>query len=129
MFYNCSNLKTIYCGSKWNTNLVTNSTNMFGGCTSLVGGKGTTYNAAHVDKAYAHADGGTNNPGYLTLSGASLLGDVNGDGNVNSADVQKVYQLMAQNADGNNHPEADVNGDGKVNSADIQKIYAIMASI
>ena len=53
-------------------------------------------------------------------------GDVNGDGNVNSADVQKVYALMA---DGPyvDHPEGDVNGDGYVNSADVQKIYSIMA--
>ena len=54
-------------------------------------------------------------------------GDVNRDGNINSADVQKTYQLMAQGATGANHPEADVNGDGNVNSADIQKIYGIMA--
>ena len=53
-------------------------------------------------------------------------GDVNGDGNVNSADVQKVYALMA---DGSyvDHPEGDVNGDGYVNSADVQKTYSIMA--
>ena len=54
-------------------------------------------------------------------------GDVNRDGNINSADVQKTYQLMAQGATGANHPEADINGDGNVNSADIQKIYGIMA--
>ena len=60
--------------------------------------------------------------------GSDQIGDVNADGNVNSADVQKVYALMAQGATGVNHPEADVNGDGNVNSADIQKIYAIMAN-
>jgi len=70
-------------------------------------------------------DGGSDNPGYFTQK---QMGDVNGDSNVNSADVQKVYALMAQGADGNNHPEADVNGDGNVNSADIQKIYSIMAT-
>jgi surface protein len=31
-----------------------------------VGGKGTTFDANHVDKAYAHIDGGSSNPGYLT---------------------------------------------------------------
>ena len=127
MFLGNGLLTTIYCGSDWTTDKVTNSQSMFEDCTNLVGGKGTKYDAAHTDKEYAHADGGTSNPGYLTLKGGPLLGDVNGDGNVNSADVQKVYQLMAQGATGVNHPEADVNGDGNVNSADIQKIYSIMA--
>ena len=40
---------------------------MFKGCTSLVGGMGTTYDASHVDAAYAHFDGGASNPGYLTV--------------------------------------------------------------
>ena len=42
------------------------STMMFDNCTSLVGGSGTTYNGANVDKTYAHIDGGTSNPGYFT---------------------------------------------------------------
>ena len=64
----------------------------------------------------------------ITPKATQKLGDVNGDGNVNSADVQKVYALMAQGATGATNPEADVNGDGNVNSADIQKIYSIMAT-
>ena len=63
----------------------------------------------------------------MLYEGSDVNGDVNGDGNVNSADVQKIYALMAQGATGTNHPEADVNNDGKVNSADIQKVYSIMA--
>jgi hypothetical protein len=55
------------------------------------------------------------------------LGDVNDDKNVNSADIQKVYALMAQGATGETNPEADINKDGRINSGDIQKIYAIMA--
>ena len=35
--------------------------------TSLVGGNGTIYDANHIDKTYARVDGGTDNPGYLTL--------------------------------------------------------------
>ena len=58
----------------------------------------------------------------------NILGDVNKDGNVNSADVQKTYSLMAQGANGETNPEADINNDGFVNSADIQKIYGIMAT-
>ena len=66
MFYNCSNLTTIYAGSGWSTAAVTYSSDMFKNCTKIKGGKGTTYNASHIDKAYAHIDGGTSNPGYLT---------------------------------------------------------------
>ena len=66
MFNGCSDLTTIYAGSDWTTNAVTTSTGMFENCTSLVGGMGTTYDANHVDAAYAHIDGGPANPGYLS---------------------------------------------------------------
>ena len=35
-------------------------------CTKLVGGAGTKYDENHIDHTYAHIDGGTSNPGYLT---------------------------------------------------------------
>ncbi len=41
---------------------------MFNGCTSLVGGNGTTYDPDHVGSSYAKIDGGESNPGYFTLS-------------------------------------------------------------
>ena len=44
---------------------------MFRDCANLVGGAGTTYDANHVDYTYAHIDGGTSNPGYLTDKNAS----------------------------------------------------------
>jgi len=66
MFDGCSNLKTIYVSSEWNTGKVSSGENMFRNCTSLVGGKGTTYDANHVDYTYAHIDGGSSNPGYFT---------------------------------------------------------------
>ena len=66
MFHDCSQLQTIYVGDGWSTTDVTNSSNMFKNCTSLVGGMGTTYDASHIDKAYAHIDGGPSNPGYFT---------------------------------------------------------------
>jgi len=69
MFFLCGNLQTITVGSDWSTAAVTSSTNMFGSCPSLVGGQGTTYDANHVDVAYAHIDGGTSNPGYFTATG------------------------------------------------------------
>ena len=66
MFYNSTNLKTIYVSDKFKTDRVTSSTNMFSGCTSLVGGAGTKYNSSYIDKTYARIDGGTSNPGYFT---------------------------------------------------------------
>lgn len=66
MFDGCSKLTTIYAGSGWNTDKVTSSNDMFTDATSLVGGAGTKFSSSHIDKAYAHIDGGTSNPGYFT---------------------------------------------------------------
>ena len=66
MFYNSTNLKTIYVSDKFKTDRVTSSTNMFSGCTSLVGGAGTKYDSTKTDKTYARIDGGTSSPGYFT---------------------------------------------------------------
>ena len=66
MFYSSENLRTIYVGDGWSTAVVTNSTKMFYGCTSLVGGMGTTYDANNTDAGYACIDGGPDNPGYFT---------------------------------------------------------------
>ena len=65
MFKGCSKLKTIYAAKTWPTNMYVSSASMFEGCTSLVGGCGTTYNAEHADKSYAHADR-VDYPGYFT---------------------------------------------------------------
>ena len=70
MFWNCSGLKTIYVGSGWTTAAVIDEAVMFFACTSLVGGAGTHYDANHTNHSYAHIDGGTANPGYLTAAGA-----------------------------------------------------------
>ena len=66
MFYGSTQLQTIYASDKFVTSNVTSSSMMFGVCTSLVGGEGTAYSISHVDKSYAHIDGGTTNPGYFT---------------------------------------------------------------
>ena len=66
MFDGCSQLGTILVRDSWSTASVQSSLYMFRDCTSLVGGMGTTYDASHVNAAYAHIDGGTSNPGYLT---------------------------------------------------------------
>jgi hypothetical protein len=78
MFNGCSNLTTILVGDDWSMESATEETdytgwsNMFLDCTSLVGGMGTAYDASHVDGDYAHLDGGTANPGYLTSRGYAV---------------------------------------------------------
>ena len=67
MFRGCTGLKTVYVGNGWTTAAVSFSGNMFTNCTSIVGGKGTTYDSSHTDAAYARVDGGSGNPGYFTL--------------------------------------------------------------
>lgn len=59
--------KIIVTPGKWDTSKVTNSDDMFRGCSDLVGGKGTVYNSNYMDKTYARVDSpDTNEPGYLT---------------------------------------------------------------
>lgn len=74
MFGWCSSLKTIYCGNLWNMNNVSKSNYMFGGCSSLVGGKGTVFDSDHTDGEYARIDGGSARPGYFTASSSSSAG-------------------------------------------------------
>ena len=68
MFSGCSGQTTIYAGDGWSTVKIENymGTNMFYGCTSLVGGAGTRYDESHTDYTYARIDGGSDNPGYFT---------------------------------------------------------------
>ena len=126
MFTYCSNLQTITVGSDWSTAAVTSSTNMFNNCTSLVGGQGTTYDANHVDKTYAHIDGGPSNPGYFTAKNAGLRGDVNGDGQVKIDDVTALINLLLS---GNTSaPAADCNLDGKVAIGDVTALINYLLS-
>ena len=120
MFNACSKLQTIYCSGDWSTGSA-KSGSMFTDCTALVGGKGTTFDAAHRDKSYARPDGGTENPGYFT---AAEKGDVNNDGVVDIADVVAVLNTMASDAD---NPSADVNADKVVDIADVVAVLNIMA--
>jgi hypothetical protein len=129
MFYGCRNLTTIYAGSGWSTNAVTSSTDMFKNCTNLVGGKGTTYDANHVDKTYAHIDGGPSNPGYFTAKNAALRGDVNGDGSVNISDVTALIDyLLSGNASGISLSGADCNQDNSVNISDVTSLIDYLLS-
>ena len=99
MFGACTGLSAIYVGNGWSTASVTNGTEMFAGCTSLVGGAGTTYDANHVDYTYAHIDGGENNPGYFTDKNAA------NDSIIQFVDAA-VKSLCVQNW--------DTNGDGEL---------------
>ena len=66
MFANSMSLRTIYVSSSWSITSVTNSADMFSECYSLVGGRGTEFSQDYTGVDYAHIDGGTSNPGYLT---------------------------------------------------------------
>lgn len=64
MFNGCYRLKTVYVGDGWDTSKVTDTANMFAGCSSLVGGAGTVFRGS--DLKYACVDSGETAPGYFT---------------------------------------------------------------
>ena len=129
MFDFCRNLETIYVGDEWSTAAVTNSSGMFSDCLSIVGGKGTTYDANHIDKAYAHVDGGTSNPGYFTAKAAFLRGDVNDDGQVKISDVTALINyLLSGDASAINLDAADCNQDGQVKISDVTTLINYLLS-
>ena len=131
MFYDCPNLATIYVGDGWSTAYVDSeySQDMFYGCTNLVGGKGTTYDPNHLDKAYAHIDGGTINPGYFTEKPAKP-GDANGDGKVDVNDVTStINYILGKNPSPFIFENANVNGDSKVDVMDVTLIINIILGV
>ena len=73
MFYGCADLKTIIVDKFCHDSGYSSS--MFGGCTKLVGGKGTTYDENHINGEYAHIDGGQSNPGYFTSIDTDIEND------------------------------------------------------
>ncbi len=130
MFDGCTRLQTIYVGSGWSTAAVTFSENMFNGCSSLVGGQGTTYSSSNPkDKTYAHIDGGPSNPGYFTDKNVALRGDVNGDGSVSISDVTALIDyLLTGNASGINMSGADTNQDSSINISDVTVLIDYLLS-
>ena len=121
MFEECYNLQTIYVSNGWSTASVISGNgdkDMFTNSTRLVGGKGTVYDANHVNADYAHIDGGPSNPGYLTDKNAIKRGDVNGDGNVTISDVTALIDLLLGGGTINN-PAADCNNDSNVTISDV----------
>ena len=129
MFDSCRGLVTAYVGNEWNTAAVTNSSGMFSGCVSIIGGKGTTYDANHTDKAYAHVDRGTSNPGYFSSHVTFLRGDVNGDGQVKISDVTALINyLLSGDASAINLQAADCNQDGQVKISDVTALINYLLS-
>jgi len=123
LFYDCSNLQTIYVGEGWSTAAVDDSRDMFFNCNSLVGGQGTTYNSSHIDKTYAHVDGGPSNPGYFTAKNIDLRGDVDGDNDVTIADVSALIDyLLTGDPTGVNLSAANCDGDIDVSIADVSAL-------
>jgi hypothetical protein len=59
-----------------------------------------------------------NNSGAVSITMGVLLGDVNGNGFVNSSDIGQVKSLSGQSVRGSNY-RSDINGDGFLNSTDI----------
>jgi len=72
MFYNCTNLTTIYASTNFVTTGVTNSTNMFYNNTKLKGGNGTSFSSSNIDKTYARIDA-TSTPGYFSRETTTML--------------------------------------------------------
>jgi hypothetical protein len=96
---------------------------MFYGCTHLVGGQGTLFDANYVDAARARIDQGPSDPGYLTGKINIFPGDVNGDGEVNIADVNCIIDIILGGPD-IYEGRADVNSDGEVTIADINALVS-----
>ena len=126
MFCWCNNLVSIYVDDGWSTEAVTTDLEMFYNCTNIKGDLGTTYDEAHVDKAYAHLDGGPTNPGYLSMKPDFLRGNVNGDGQVNTGDLSALINLLLGGGD---LPEsADCNLDGNKNIGDVPALINFLLS-
>ena len=125
MFSNCSSLKTIYAGKGWSMESVTSDMELFAGCTNLVGGKGTTYNSSHIDKAYARIDGGTSAPGYFTEK-PYILGDADGDGTVDVNDVTTtINHILGKPVANFVREAANIDGDDSIDVNDVQGIIDI----
>ena len=54
-------------------------------------------------------------------SAPALLGDINGDGTVNAADVSELIYLISRNETPDT-AVADINGDGTVNATDVSEL-------
>ena len=83
------------------------------------------HDASEVDDyGYYIAYGDDNFAEHIIISrGVSIPGDVNGDGEVNIADVNAVIDAILSE---HGHAHGDVNGDGEVNIADVNTVIDII---
>ena len=92
---------------------------------------GATY-YARCKTSYLDFDGNTHTTGYgPTISfvyrkASGQSGDVNGDGEVNIADVNALIDMILS---GNTLPGGDVNGDSEVNIADVNAVIDYILSM
>ena len=126
MFSGCTNLETIYAATGTNWNAITSSSYMFQNCSKLVGGNGTPFNSAYLDKARARIDGLDGQPGYFTDPDAFQVGDVNKDGSITIADVTALVSIILGKTTDYDEQLADVNGDKSVTIADVTAIVNII---
>ena len=82
MFSGCSKLTTILQGDGWRT---ATGTNMFEGCTSIIGNDGYTYNSSCTDATYA------NTYYYFTKGDYKVFFDFDGDGSLSTDEKAKTY--------------------------------------
>jgi surface protein len=130
MFSGCSALTTIYVGEEWSTTSVIESADMFAGCTSLEGGRGTAYDVFHNDASYARIDMAPNAPGYFTRKD-QLMGDANDDGSITIADaVATVTNILGEaTSEYFSQTKADMNSDSTIDIFDVTLIVnAVLAA-
>ncbi len=115
-FYGCKALDTVVC---WPLSPPSLSSSAFGGVPQNM----CVYVQANVLEAYQNNSvwGKLN---LLPMSGGGLTGDVNGDGEVNIADINAVIDAILN--DVMMEDRYDVNGDGELNIADINAIIDII---
>ena len=94
MFGGSRYLETIYVSSEWSVEKVESTTWMFRRCESLVGGAGTAFDEDHICADYAHIDGGSSNPGYLTEKAKPTYGPIGEEGDFSD---RMVLYLGADN--------------------------------
>ena len=79
---------------------------------------------AHEEYGYYIAYGDDNFADHIIISrGSNIKGDVNGDGEVNIADINVVIAVILGGA---SNTAADVNNDGEVNIADVNAVINII---
>ena len=78
MFADDEALEIIRVSDKFVVDKVTESEKMFNGCIKIEGERGTLYDSDKIDIEYAHLDGGTANPGYLSGAPARSTLDTSG---------------------------------------------------